>query len=426
MKGRRYQQLLQQRAALVDEAKALLTAAETGGRALTADEQTRDDAIHAELTQIKAELSRWDRLHEEERTAPVAAPASAQVRDLAVEKPWRSLGEFLKGVHAAGIGAGIDPRLFRAAATGMGEAIGPDGGYAVPVEYAGGIEKEMWTQGEILSRVSARPVTGNNMTFNVINETARTAGNRRGGVLGYWVDEGVAPTASRPKLAQIEMKLRKVGCLGYMSDELTADAATLEAELRDSFTEELLFQAEDAIVNGVGTYQPLGILNAPCLISVTAETGQASATILTTNLSKMWVRLPSRSKSSAVWLVNGEVGPQLDELTIPAGTAAVEPRFVNYGPTGLLTIKGRPVVEVEYCAALGTVGDIILADLSQYRVINKTAGVELASSIHVLFTTGENTWRAFYRIDGQPLPRAAISPYKGSASLSPFVALASR
>jgi HK97 family phage major capsid protein len=113
-------------------------------------------------------------------------------------------------------------------------------------------------------------------------------------------------------------------------------------------------------------------------------------------------------------------------LSIPAGAGALEPRFVTYGPDGIMRIKGRPVVETEYNATLGTVGDIVLINLKRYRLIRK-GGVEQASSIHVRFTQGEQTFRAFYRCDGQMMPRSALTPFKGGANtLSPVVMLATR
>jgi HK97 family phage major capsid protein len=165
------------------------------------------------------------------------------------------------------------------------------------------------------------------------------------------------------------------------------------------------FLLEDAIIEGNGAGKPLGVLNGPGTVSVAKQTNQAAATIVVQNLSKMWARLSPRSKANAVWLVNGDCGPQLDMLSIPAGAGALEPRFVNYGPTGLMTIKGRPVVETEYNATLGTVGDIVLIDLKKYRLIRK-GGVEQASSIHVRFTQGEprrfasseHVLRSFYQI----------------------------
>ena len=405
------------------------------GRTLTAipaDQRTEEQrarltALTAEggaLDQVAAEIADERRLIEAELAELRGGPIA--VHDLAGERPWKHFGEFLQAVRHAQIGGGIDPRL-SAAATGMGEAIGPDGGYAVPHEMADGIEKLMWETGQILSRVSDRPVAGNIMTFNVIQETSRADGSRRGGVLGYWVDEGTAPTATAIKLAQIEMKLRKVAVLGYATEELNQDAPALQSELTQAFAEELQFQVEDRIVEGAGVGAPLGFLNAPCLVSVTKETNQAAATIVSANLSKMWARLPARSQANAVWLINVDVQPQLDELSTPVGTGGIPCPFIRWNGDGTgLTIKGRPVLAVEYCATLGTVGDICLVDLSQYRLIRKASGVEQASSIHVRFTQGENTYRGIYRVDGQPLPRAAITPFKGTNTLSPFVALATR
>jgi HK97 family phage major capsid protein len=283
----------------------------------------------------------------------------------------------------------------------------------------------MFEVGDVLSRVDARDISGNAITYNVFDETSRADGSRQGGVLGYWVDEGTAPDATKIKLAQMEMKLRKVAALGYMTEELEQDAAALGAELQSSFASELIFQVENKVYRGTGSGSPLGFMNAPCLVSVAKESGQAAATINVKNLSKMWARMPARGKKNAVWLVNVDCEPQLDQLAHIETEGIMQPRFVNYGPDGILTIKGRPVIPVEYAETVGTQGDIALVNLKQYRLIKK-GGVQQASSIHVRFTQGENTYRAIYRVDGQPVPRSAVTPFKGSATLSPFVVLDTR
>ena len=411
----------------------------------TPDQTARLDAIEVKIAALDKDIDRASRLMEAER-ASGSADLINRIElgaDRATERPWgprlpenasakiitevrqAALGEFAIAVKNAMTGKVADPRLF-AAATGMGTSIPSDGGFAVPIEVAAGIERDMFAGGELLSRVDARTITSDNMAYVVVDETSR-ATTRNGGVLGYWVDQGTGATASQPKLARVEMKLRKVGALGYMTDELVSDAAALGGELESMFAEELIFQVEDAITEGTGAAQPLGYTVAPCLVSVDKETGQTAGTITTANLSKMWARMAPRDKANAVWLVNGDCGPQLDVLSIPAGTSALEPRFVNYSPSGILTIKGRPVVEVEYNATLGTVGDIVLINLKKYRLIRK-GGVEQASSMHVLFTTGQQTFRAFYRVDGQMMPRSAVTPFKGGSTktLSPVVVLATR
>jgi HK97 family phage major capsid protein len=441
----RKKKLQAQRASLVkaagDALDTALAAATAEGRALSAEETAAQKKFSADITALDELIASTpeDELQAAVTTAvleagPVGGPRKIEVgADRSTSKPWHAEGEieavgfgrWLQAVRRAMSGEGVEPRLL-AGATGMGEASGPDGGWAVPVEYAAGIEKEMWETGQILSRVDARDISGNAITYNVIKETSRATGSRRGGVQGYWVDEGTAPDASKVQLAKMEMKLRKVAALGYMTDELQADAPALAQELQDAFVEELVFMVEDAVFRGSGAGQPLGFTAAPCFISVAKETGQAAATINPTNLSKMWARVPARSKANAAWLINVDAEPQLDELSLPAGTAALEPRFVTYGPDGLLRIKGRPVIPVEYAETVGTLGDITLVDLNRYRLIRKAGGVETASSIHVRFTQGENTFRAIYRVDGQPVPRAAITPFKGTNTLSPFVGLATR
>ena len=83
------------------------------------------------------------------------------------------------------------------------------------------------------------------------------------------------------------------------------------------------------------------------------------------------------------------------------------------------------MLEIEQCSALGDVGDIILADLSQYLTIEK-GGLQSASSIHVQFVTDETAYRFVVRNNGQPIWNSALTPYKGANDLSPFVTLAER
>jgi HK97 family phage major capsid protein len=411
---------------LTDEQKARMTAidAETDALALAAKDLT---AKIARTERYLADAAGGPSIEVGENRAvgepwaPVAsADAPAHVKN---ELRHMALGRFALAVKAAATGQ-VDPRL-QASATGMGTQVDSSMGFAVPTEVAPGIEREMYENGDILSRCDVRTIGGNSISYNVIDETSRADGSRGSGVQGYWVDEGNAPTASALKLARIDLKLRKVGALGVMTDELLSDATALGGELEGAFADELIFQTENKAFRGQGANSMQGFLNAPCLVSVAKETNQAAGTINTTNLSKMWARMPARSKKNAVWMINVDCDPQLDELAQAIGTAGTAPRFVTYNAEGVMLIKGRPVLPVEYAETVGTVGDISLVDWKKYRVIRK-GGVEQASSMHVYFAQGEQAFRAFYRVDGQATPRAAVTPFKGSNTLSPFVVLATR
>lgn len=430
--------LLNERAEGVTRGEEIFALAAAEARDVSAEEMAELGKLKSRRETIDAQLAMLKEQSEAEQSQAaigVQQPGAGtstpiiQVRDLAADKPWgtdtgAAFGEFLMAVKNAKVNGITDPRLYRAAAQGAGEAVDSDGGYLVGQDMIVDLTKEI-NAGALLSRIPRIPLKAgsNGVTMRVVNETSRATGSRWGAVQGYWVDEGTAPTASRPKFSKVDLKLEKVAALGYDTGELEEDATAFQSLITRAFAEELQFLVEDAIYNGDGAGKPLGILNAPALVSVAKESGQAAATIVTKNLSKMWARFSGRNP---IWLINRDVNPELDELSIPAGTGALEPRFVTYGSDGLMRIKGAPVVEIEYAATLGTVGDIMLADMSAYGYIDG-GGVKQAQSMHVAFTTDEMAFRATMRCDGEVLPRAAVTPFKGTGNTrSPFVVLATR
>ena len=83
------------------------------------------------------------------------------------------------------------------------------------------------------------------------------------------------------------------------------------------------------------------------------------------------------------------------------------------------------MIPIEHASAVGTKGDIILADLSQYIYATK-GGLRSAASMHVRFVEGETALRFVLRNDGKPWWSGPLTPAKGSNTVSPFVALETR
>jgi HK97 family phage major capsid protein len=143
----------------------------------------------------------------------------------------------------------------------------------------------------------------------------------------------------------------------------------------------------------------------------------------------MWARLHPRCRSTAVWLVNVDVQPQLDNLSQTVRNAANTEnvggyKSLIYDPVAN-TIKGRPVITCEYCQSLTTKGDIILADLKSY-ITGTRGGIESAMSIHLRFDYAESCFRFIFEADGQPWLQSALTPFKGSTTLTSFVTLDAR
>jgi HK97 family phage major capsid protein len=257
-----------------------------------------------------------------------------------------------------------------------------------------------------------------------VDETSRVNGSRNGGLQAYWEAEGATLTASKAKFRRVELELRKLTALTYATDELLSDATALGAWVSSVLPAELIFKLEDAIINGTGAGTPLGILNGGALVSQAAESAQTADTVNEKNVLKMFARLPVSSRPSAVWFINQDVEPQLPQMVIGEQPVYLPPGgLVGTQPFG--TLLGRPVIPVEQCATVGDVGDIILADMSQYYLARK-GGIRADTSIHVKFTTDEQAFRFIMRVDGQPAWMSAITPFKGSNTLSPFVTLAAR
>lgn len=391
--------------------------------------QEQSDQITALLNEadtIKAQIETAEKLEKLDawQNEPMGTKAAQVGNDVKVvtaeaDQPFKNAGEFFAEVKNAALYPGReDPRLRPLKATGMSEGIPADGGYLIQNQYASGILERMYNTGQILSRVAQDPTAGNNMTYFAVDETARTVGNRWGGVRGYWLAEGADKTKSKPTFAQVELKLKKVAALVYATDEQLQDTPFLASWLGRVVPEELRFQVEDAIYEGDGLGKPLGIMNAPCLVSATRiDANEIDATDIANMWSRRWV-----GASDYVWLINQAVIPQLINLVI--GNWPVYVPASGLSGAMYASIFGRPVIEVEYASALGTTGDIMLASLSSYQTITK-GGIQAASSIHVQFTTDETAYRFVYRIDGSPLWNSALTPFKGSATQSPFVVLSS-
>ena len=342
---------------------------------------------------------------------------------------YRSLGEQLQAVfkHYISKGSDTDGRLVRAP-TGAGEVDPTGGGFLVQVDFAAAIFMLAHDLGRLIGQVNKIPISANANGIKIpgIDETSRATGSRWGGVASYWVGEGTAVTPSRPKFRIIEFDLKKLMSVMYTTDEMLQDSTALTSIAAQAFSEEVMFMTEDAIFEGTGAGQPLGIMHSGARITVAKEAGQTAGTIVKENVDKMWARMWARSMTNGIWYINQDIMPQLMQMNQAVGVGG---QVVYLPPGGLSgvpysTLYGREVVWTEYAAALGTEGDIMLADLSQYTLVDKN-GIQAATSMHVAFLTDEMVFRITYRVDGKPMWTVPITPFKGLTK-SPFVTLATR
>lgn len=356
------------------------------------------------------------------------------VRDLEAEKPFATFGQQLRAIMAAAApGGNVDKRLLHinemaVRATGQSENVLSEGGFLVGTTFAKEILQNAYQNGKLISRVNwlnLDPGT-NKMTINVVDESSRVTGSRMGGLQLYWKGEAAQLQASKIKFRELNLELRKLTGLWYVTDEMQKDASVLESVAMQGFGDEFKWMLDDAAFGGDGSNKPKGFTRSGALVVVSKESGQANGTINVANLFKMEAQLLDSSDDSAIWVAHKSTKPQLAQLAIgnipvflPGDSAPMQGK-VSFG-----TLLGRPIVFLEQCEYLGTQNDIMLVDPRAIVGI-KQGELEIASSIHVQFIYGEQVFRFTYRCDMQPVLNKDITPTKGTAHESAYLTLQAR
>jgi HK97 family phage major capsid protein len=295
----------------------------------------------------------------------------------------------------------------------------------VPEVWAEGFVTSLFRAGALISRcdhqTTTRPLA--DVELPAIDETSRASGSRFGGVLAYWEAEAASISSSFPKWRRIGFTGRKIIAIGYATSEMMADSDLFEGAMREAFGQELAFALEDTILVGSGAGQPEGVVSAPCTISVAKDTGQAAATITANNVVSMYDRLIADCVPNACWLINPDCSPQLRSLALTVGTAGAP--LWTWGDTSPFPrLLGLPVIQTEHNAALGTVGDIVLGDFSQYRIVDQQA--KFAVSFDASFLADQVVFCMTYRCDGKPKYASAVTPNNSTTTRSSFITLATR
>lgn len=406
-------------------------ASESGG--FTAEQRTQFDSLKAEVEGLNSDIVRVKSAMEAARGVEVPDGAVLQTRDNmreAANHGFRSFGEFaLACIAATSPGAQRDERLqIGAASTAPSNygnvGSGADGGYLVPPDFSRNIIDNAYNeQQSFVPLTDNTPVEGNGMTFPVDETTPWGSA----GIKAYWTDEAGAATDSKAKFDPAQLRLKKLTALVPLTEEMLSDASAISAYVQRKVPEAIAFKTNEALWSGSGAGKPKGFYTASALlVSVAKETSQAADSIVAQNISKMRARMSSRSWRRAIWCVNNDCLPQLDNLLFATDATNGIIYKPEGGRFGYGTLLGRDLMVTDFNETVGDKGDIVLVDWGMYRTITKAGGIETATSMHFWFDRGLTAFRSVFRVDGQPAITAPVTPNKGSNSLSPIVTLDAR
>lgn len=366
-------------------------------------------ADHADIDSILAKQqsafeSKMAEMFEQQKKSAFAGQAQKQ-----------SFGDFLVKARMN------DPVLKEMTKKALSEGTGADGGYLVPEEFMNEVQR-VRLEDSVVRANGARVLNMNSniMRIPALNIASNASGSMFGGISANWTGEAETKTPSAPKFKQVTLEAKKL--VGYVesSDELDNDSiVSMGGLLQDLFTQTIAFEEDSAFLTGNGVGKPLGIVNAPATVAVTRTTASKVGTV---DLVAMLARF-YRKGGQPVWMINQSVLPEIYKLKDENSNYILLPGS-NSSIAGALptTIYGIPVIVTEKLPALGTSGDIMLADM-RYYLIGDRQRITVDESIHVKFQSDEKSWRFVTRVDGQPWIDSAITPRAGGSTLSPFVKL---
>ena len=304
----------------------------------------------------------------------------------------------------------------------MTETVQSDGGFLVPSQTAAMIHAVSLENEIVMPNAFVQPMQSNEMRIPGV-----TIGSNASSLMGFtasYVQETGTIGEHDPKFRYMVLNAKKL--TGYLrwSSELNADIPGGFDQIINICGKGLAWYRDKFFLAGNGAGQPLGITNSSCLVSVAKETGQRAATIVYENVIKMMGRMFPGSFKNSIWICHQSTIPQLLQLSLAIGTSGTQIPVMSQ-TDGKFSMLTRPVIFTEKTSTLGTKGDIMLVDLSQY-VIGLREEMRFDTSIHVAFTTDELVARLIERHDGQPLWNEYLTLADGTTTVSPFVTLDTR
>lgn len=307
----------------------------------------------------------------------------------------------------------------------FGSTVPADGGFLIPETLRSELLRVALEMAVVRPRARVIPMESLRVPLPTIDSTSN-ASSVHGGMIGYWTEEGGALQDSSAKFGRVVLEAKKLTGYSEVPNELFGDSiVSFAAFLGQIFPEAIAWFEDVAFFSGTGAGEPLGFLNAPAAVSVAKETGQAANTIVWENIVKAYARMLPGSLNRAVWIVNNDAFPELATMALSVGTGG-SAIWLNSGAEGPpMTILGRPVIFTEKAETVGTAGDVNFVDLGYYLVGDRQA-MSAETSPHYKFGEDKTAFRIIERVDGRPWLNSAITPRKGSNTLSPFVKLAAR
>lgn len=424
------QDLMGQATALLGEAKTILLDPKS-----TSEDIEKAERLYKDVESIKARASKLKDIEMAEKAfrGALSDPfGGSSTPNPEAAKKFGNWGEFCKAVaqrHLTG-GAKADPRLKffqddepdNLDRKDMSSQTLAGGGALIDVEQYSQLMAVQAPNSIVRPRATIIRMGKRQIEIPVLDQSqALTAGVPAffGGIQAYWQEEATAGTVSDAKFRKNTLTAHQL--IGYtqVSNQLLADADQSLADFLGGpmgFPGVIGWQEDYAFLTGSGAGQPLGILNAGASVLVTRNTG---STIKYDDFAGMEAKFMGQD---GVWIASMAAKATLLLMAGPAATNYAGAYLWGNAASSIpAQFLGRPIFFTDKLPAVGTKGDLMLADFKYYLIGDRQA-TTVDTSVDQQFKFNQTAFRVVHRVDGQPWLSSPIV-YQDNASYSPFVVL---
>ncbi len=283
----------------------------------------------------------------------------------------------------------------------------PSGGYLVPEEFRATMIQYDTEPAVVWPRATIWPMVADKIGMPKLAQRPDEDDSNFdhfAGVAFTWTDEGGSKTETEPSFEFLELVAHELSGYTEITDILLEDSAiNLMNFLVNLFRRAYIWYTDRSFIRGTGARQPLGVVSDP---AVTVVARQTAGAFVYTDAINMANQLPSVFDANAVWFMNKRVVNSVRNER-DDNAALLLQQFYQAGPPGIghgqiLSMLGYPVVLTDNKTyALGTTGDVILGDWTQYYIGDRKR-FTMDVSKHFKFRTNRTAMRITGRLDGQP------------------------
>lgn len=402
------QELLQKKAALIEQADLIIAEAEEKGE-FTEEQEAKVKDLQKQAESLNSLIKARHSVDESKKAFKSPAVIPDMHKDGYQDNAgFKSIGDFL---HAVRFG----DEKGRLKGQSMGD--NSSGGYLVPEQFSTELLKLSASSSVVRPRatvIEAGDPPDATLNIPVLDYSA----NLFGGVTAAWIEEGALKPATEAKFGTIDLSPWELAAVIETTDKLLRNwsaAGTLFSKLLSSAIASI---TDLAFLKADGTKKPLGVLNA-------ANTG-AKLVVRETTGSITYgdiVNMLANTKMDGetyTFVAHQSIKPALMKLQDAAGNFI----FIQGNATAGVPsrLAGFEIQFTSKTFPLGTQGDLALVDFSKY-LIKDGSGIFIDISNQPKFQENKTIIKAFLNVDGKPWVTAPIKLEDGVTEVSPYVIL---